>query len=138
MKNIQIVSALLITLSLEVIATSKTNDFKDVPEWTWGIVAKDTKNTYTGSESTIKAGDTCGLKKGGNVEILGKDTEFGILLKYTSPDIDNKGTPCESGTLIWMDGMELASWPLYKSVSKMSVDKENRRNKAVDEILNNN
>ena len=81
-----------------------TGERHKVPAWQWVDLIEPVMNSYSNGRSET---DHCGIKMGGEVEVLHftKD-ETQALVEYTSPG-DDLGTPCPSGAKFFLNVSQL-------------------------------
>ena len=84
-----------------------------------------------------RAGDTCSLQRGGNVEVMGDDPEMGTLVRYASPTAPAKpeGRPCDPGTMAFVEPAALRDWPPKGDVEAQDKAMSDRVSRAADRIL---
>ena len=93
---------------------------RDIGQDTWVLVAQDISNASGTFEFNGKD-NTCLLLPGGQVQVIGIDKHFGVLVRYTLPPGMNSvgGLPCPTGTLTFMSAADVSALP--------SVGKETKR-----------
>jgi hypothetical protein len=99
----------------------------DVPHDEWAVTAQSGSSANT----EFTAGHQCVILMGATAEILGKDNEFGYLIRYSSPIIPG-GTLCPS-LLLWVPHVE--AWPPTGTVNASKNETDVRRADAVRRIL---
>ena len=112
-----------------------------VPEWQWVDIVKpimnqfrgiSITNQYSNASAMLEKGESCGIKYGGSVEILGFSPEGEkALLEYSSPG-DDLGTPCPSEAVFFLSTEELAS---FEERYAERVHREEQRDALVEKIL---
>ena len=88
---------------------------------------------------THAAGDTCSLLKGGQVEIIGTDPDFGTLVRYSLPAGEYAaGALCHNGALVFLPPETVAHWPKQGEVTKAMSVEADRRTAAVRRLMGGN
>ena len=103
---------------LQSVGDFSAGDTFKVPTWQWVKPMLPIENQYnsvllgswqTPSSGFLSFGDTCGMKMGGEVKILGfTQDEAQALVEYASPG-DDLGTPCPSGAIFFLNSSQLGT-----------------------------
>lgn len=104
----------------------------DVPDYTW------VKLAASGRSDNVSryAGETCSLLKGGQVEIIGTDPEFGVLVRYSLPAGSRAaGALCHNGALVFLPPETVKSWPTQGEVTRAMSVEADRRVAAVKRLM---
>ncbi len=104
----------------------------DVPAHMWVHLAQAAKS----DNRDIAAGQTCSLLKGGHVEIIGTDSEYGTLVRYSLPAGERAaGALCPNGALVFLPPDTVKGWPAYGEVGKNMQAAATRRADVVTRLL---
>ena len=115
MKKISYLAASLVAISMTVSCSHQTiakGTKKGIPADMPGAVAQDVSN-QDASFSTA-TNDQCLLLSRGQIQVIGVDKQFGVLVKYTLPSglVGPAGGPlCPDGALLFMDESQVSDLP---------------------------
>lgn len=117
---------------MNVIEQTAMGQRRDVPQWTWIKLARPAAN----GNISYKAGDTVGIHGGAQVEVIGTDPDYGVLVVYSVPrGMQPFGTSCPDRAMFFMSPETFVQWPDPGSVSARKQDEDKARESAVRRLL---
>ena len=95
----------------------------NIPEWQWVSVIREVENQYSNGNSMIEVEDTCGIQKGGQLQVLGFSPDSKLaLVEYLTEAL---GAPCRVGAMFFITVEELTTFNgRYEEISQKEIEKD--------------